>query len=307
MEDTSDKFIDLISTASLDMYPQNTPGCFTNALLHPLEFPENTHVALEEIAFTNCFYNVEGNRNTLTLWDRSYANPPHSRYNPTDEILYGHFFDVQLKEGYYSSVQKLCDMVNQILRESESKQFKGKNVFRYDESDMKIHYDLKGLEVALFIRGPVLNLFGIEIAEAKVNQYVVIGIEKHGNTFEWKKKDGTFETRRYISGGDWNGTEMLGKMAHVAPLSTFSTMAIYTDVITSQVTGNVYSDILRFVPIKAQGVLAETIYECRTPYYLKLRKRYIRSITIHIKNLQNEFINFRLGQTRLKLRFKQIP
>ena len=59
MADTWSEYVDLLSTASLDLYPENVGSIFTNKLVVPQQLPDNTYVALEEIGYINTFYNVK--------------------------------------------------------------------------------------------------------------------------------------------------------------------------------------------------------------------------------------------------------
>ena len=92
-------------------------------------------------------------------------------------------------------------------------------------------------------------------------------------------------------------------MAHLAQLRTFNSFAVYTDIIDSQITGSSYSDCLRLVAIKEETVGQEVIESFQKPYFLKLNKRYITSITILVKDIHNQFVDFKEGIFRVKLRF----
>ena len=299
METTSTEYIDLLSTSSLDLYPNNVGSRFTNKLVVPQNLPEEVYVGLTEISYTNSFYNVVQEDNSVTLFDWFYAHAPASEFNPSQDVRYGKMFLAKMEDGFYDSPQKVCDMMNKAIQNCGVSQVRTKKIFSYDSINRKFSYDVSGLWISLWLRGPILHLLGVERKQATNSQYVILGKSKVGSSYNYQSRERFFlnpESR-------WNAvSNSKDRMGHVCQLVQIDTMVIYTDIITSQVTGDCFSDTLRMVPIKGE-ISKRVVQHFERPYYLKVNKRYIPSITIYIKDLFDNFIDFKQGIVRLKLRF----
>ena len=302
------EYVDLISTSSMEKY-KNTNSNFTNDLPIAQDLPEHSLVALQEIHYTSCFYNVEHGRNSITVWDRTYEHLPHSASNSSSRSLWGKYTVTELREGYYETIEDVLDMLNASLK--RMKVFEGKpNVFQYDKGTLRVHYNMRSVEAAVHCRGLLLNILGAEVTPYNMRQSIHIGLNKTGAFYEVDTVVAGVQRkeRRFYIDPDYEWTKpdsKYGYFAHVAQLTTYSSMVVYCDIIVSQVTGEHFSDVLRFLPIKAAKNGTQIIYECQTPHFLKVRKRYINSINIQIRDLQGHYLDFKMGTTRIKLRFKQ--
>ena len=98
MEDTWSEYVDLISSASMDLHPENHGSSFTNELVIPQQLPENTYVSLEEISYVSAFYNIRDSRNNITIYDFLYEYPPNTERNPNAYPTYGAYRNCALKE-----------------------------------------------------------------------------------------------------------------------------------------------------------------------------------------------------------------
>ena len=310
MQDSSnDIFVDLISTASLDEYPDNKGSHFTNKLPIPLSFSENWQVALEEISYTNCFYNVVGKRSKISIYDLEHRWEPGTKYNKDKYVKYGSFVSVQLEDGYYTSEEALIRMINKVISNSGVKALKDTEIFTYDKITLKVHFDMTKIQSSVLIKGPLLNLMGFEVGKQRpMGQYICLGMKKDTPTFEWRKEDGTTETRHfYHPNHTWFSNGVKSSFKYPLTLAPYTSMVVYTDIIASQMCGNVFSDAIRFLPIKdpSLDVPTQIIHECRNPYFLSLNKRYIPTIELIIKDLQNNYIDFLQGEVRVKFRFRR--
>lgn len=319
MEGTWSEYVDLLSSASLDLYPENHGSFFTNKLIVPQQLPQDTYVALEEISYVNTMYNVKHSSNSLTIFDMLAETPPHSEANPNAYPLYGTFKYCALKEGYYSSFQQLCDMLNEAVKKSDCEQVKNRNVFSYDPITMKFSYDVEGLWLSLWLSGDILSILGIEMEKATNRQYVVIGKPKLKPTYEYPKSlipkpvapgEKETETRHFTQPRMmWDSVQKTkDQFEFVAQLTLVNSFVVYIDCIDSQVTGDCFSDALRIVPIKGGDKPGTTVVTHFTkPYFLRCNKRYIPSITIQIQDLNAQPIDFKQGIVRVKLRFTTQP
>ena len=316
MEDTSTaEYIDLVSTACLDQYPQNRSSNFINYLPVAMEYPQGTMVSLQEVSYTNSFYNVTGRKNILTIFDPEFENTAGSTFNPNNTYsTYGRWVNVMLKEGYYPTIEKILEMLNSKLKNAGVDQLtKALDVFSYDKLSLKIHYNLLNVNITLFIKGPLLNILGCELNKYKEGEWVRLGKSKAGPTFEIEKPNPDdpdnpiVETRHYIAPETtWVIDEKpYGTFPQVAQLTNINSMVIYTDIITNQVCANSYVHSLRMIPVTGKDG-DQVIYEVKKAHYLGLQKHYIKAIHIQIRSIDGEEISFLKGLLRVKLRF-QLP
>ena len=319
---TYSEYVDLLSTASLDLHPENRGCLFTNQLPNAQLLPPNTYVGLEGISYINTFYNVKKKYASLTIFDMLKEYPPHSARNSHDYPIYGKFYPIHLKEGIYHTITELCKMLNECLRESLCPYFSEKKepTFTYNPVTMRFSYDLEGFWGSIWFRGDLLNLMGIETKQSNMNEYVIIGKSKNSDTYEYprslltpRKKEvekTEMVTRHFAVAAMWtaDSSEEKGTFEYIAQLKVVNSMVLYTNIIDSQITGDVYSQVLRIVPIKASNPVGASIVTHFTkPYYMKCNRRYISSITIEIKDLAGREIEFLQGIVRVKLRFTTAP
>ena len=338
MTDSWSEYVDLLSTASLDLYPENKGSFFTNKLVAPQQLPDNAYVALEEIGYINTFYNVKNDSSSLTIFDMFHEFPPHSEENDNDYPTYGAFQNCLLREGLYGSMQELCDMLNDVIRDSGVSQVKDKTIFTFDPRTMKFSYNLEGLWLSLWLRGDLLNMMGVEYVPATYSQYVVLGKSKMGEFYEipeseipkpnessspsylsrpilWpqpSRDEGVkLIKRRYRHPQLWwraNSKAAKDTFEFVAQLTLVNSFLVYIDCIDSQITGDSYSDALRTVAIKGNEKPGTSVVtHFNKPYFLRVNKRFIPTITIEIRDLAGNFIDFKQGLVRVKLRFTTQP
>ena len=311
--DTFSEYVDLLSTASANQYPDNTNSSFTNVLPYTMEFPPGTTVALTECSFNNAFNNVHADRTKISIWDKTIIVPPHSKFNPTPNTYYGGFILTELETGLYKNIEDICTMLNSTLARAHPRILRGNRVFTFDRKTMKVRVHLAGADTSLWIKGPLLNLLGCEVKQATEHEYTIIGQEKKGDFYEIPDPENPKKTiKRYYLAPQKTWEAYLpedGFFKHPAQLTTFKSLAIYTSLIESQVTGSEFTDALRFVPIKGltdDNKVGELIvWEPVIPHYLRVKQRYVNAISIRILDLQGYPIEFLMGCVRLKLHFKK--
>ena len=328
MEDSWTEYIDLISDASLSLHPENHASKFTNELPTPQRYLPGTKVGLVEFEFLHSWYNVSIGKdpnamgggvlsqNSITIFDFLVEHKPGSSKNP-DKLysLYGLMYACKIKEGYYETFESLCEMLNKAVRNCGSKQLATKDVFSYDPISMKFSYDLEGLWITLFLRGDIVSYLGCA-ALPNPNSYVTLGMEKSASgTYIYKYRQDPNdpssaeieELRHFINPhvfwplSDKGGPKDI--FPHVGRITLVTTFAIYINVIESQITGDTYSDALRIIAINKKPPGTNSVIRFEEPYFLKLNKFYIPSISIEIRSLTGQLIDFKVGRTRLKLKF----
>ena len=311
------EYIDLISDASTDLYKENHGSKFTNRLVVPQHLPENCYVALRELEFIYAFHNVQVQKNTITVYDWLYKHEPNTERNPNPYPTYGKFVNCSVKEGLYDTFPALCEGFNQSLKDSGLSELKDRNVFSYNKRTMKFSYDVDGAYVSIFLKGDVLNFLGIEKEKAGISDYVVLGRAKDKPTYvievpkDPKKPEGEkIKEIRHLDNpkSTWESTiETKDEFTHIAQIILVTSFVVYVNIIESQVTGDVFSDALRIIPINKQEPGSNAIVKFDTPYYLKVNRRHIPTITVEIRSLEGDLIKFLIGRTRVKLQFTTKP
>ena len=304
------KYVNLISTDTTN-FPDNTNSSFGNSLADALDFPPNTHVALQEISFVPCFYNIEPKNNDLMMFLRQLPARVDPE-NPPPHKLWGQWAQVRLIPGYYPTIDDLLKMINKCIQGMENalKDLKDAKVFSYDPVSMKIKYDFDKLVFSLAIRGALLNLLGAEAEKNITNrrEWAVIGYGKDKLFYEVPvdphKPDGPKEKRYYADSRLSWPASLKDSFAYVAQLRTFNSIYIFTDLTESQVFGSTYADILRTISINKIQKHAEIVYECENLHFLKLKKRFIKTIQVLIRDMHGNPMLFRQGSVRLKLVFR---
>ena len=161
-----------------------------------------------------------------------------------------------------------------------------------------------------------------------MKEYTVIGKSKLGPTYEYPKSlipkpkfaitssqdegEGPETITRHFRNPAvlWESdTEVMkNQFEFVAQLTLVNSMVLYINCIDSQVTGDSFSDSLRIIAIKGNEKPGASIVTHFTkPYFLRVNKRYIPTITIQIKDLAGRPIDFKQGVVRVKLRFTTQP
>ena len=171
---------------------------------------------------------------------------------------------------------------------------------------MKFSIDVEGLWITLWLRGDILHYLGVETTQASWKQYILFGKSKEAETFEYEAL-GNAKELRHFTNPTFTWTVSLPtkiRCKHVAQLTIVNSFVVYVDCISSQVVGNSYSDALRIIAIKGNDKPGmRIITEFDKVYALKVNKRYISSISVQIKDVYGQDIQFLMGNVRIKLRF----
>ena len=95
-----DFYVTLLSNASVDIYPNNSPSNFTNRLGVTLELEPEMEVGLAEVSYVNAFENVSSEpkfqvfdffwTEDKKLWGKLYNFKIEKRYYPSSEVLEGY-------------------------------------------------------------------------------------------------------------------------------------------------------------------------------------------------------------------------
>ena len=303
------EYVDLLSDASRDLYPDNHGSHFTNKFPVPLDIQDGAKVGLAEIQFVNSWYNVSLESNSINVFDFTVEYPPGHEKNPlpATHSLWGEFRECTFKEGYYTSYEDFKNMLNDSLKQSQVEQLKDKDIFTYDPLSGKFAHDVQGLYLTIFLRGPISNFLGAAKDPQNMEDYVLLGKSKKSTTYTYvdPANPSKTEIRHFVLpsfhwGVSQGPTDIF---EYVAQLTLFSSFVVYIDILQSQITGDTYSDALRIVSINKKDPGSSSVIQYDKPYFLRLNKYHIPTITVQIRTLEGKFVDFKVGRTRLKLKF----
>ena len=161
------EFIDVIST--VDTAPDSCAASFTNVLPQAQHFPSDADVyaALVEFEYTHCFHNVQTETLfPIVIFDMKHKWKPEpgvkGARNPNTYPTYGKFHFLPLPSGYYDTAEKICDVVNQTIKNSGIEDLKDRDIFTYNPLTLKVSYDLSDLWITLLLRGEILVFLGMD-------------------------------------------------------------------------------------------------------------------------------------------------
>ena len=303
------EYVDLLSDASMDLYPENHGSHFTNKFPVPLDIQAGAKVGLAEIQFVNSWYNVTLGNNSIAVFDFTVEFLPGHVKNPlpATDSLWGQFTQCSFKEGYYTSFEDFKNMLNESLKQSNVSQLKDKDIFSYDSVTGKFAHDVEGLYLTIFLRGPIANFLGVSKKAQTMKDYVLLGMAKDGPTYTYVDPGNPLkkEKRKFILPDFQWGVSQGPKdvFDYVAQLTLFSSFVVYIDILQSQITGDTYSDALRIVSINRKDPGSSSVIQYDKPYFLRLNKYHIPTITVEIRTLEGKLVDFKVGRTRLKLKF----
>ena len=138
-----------------------------------------------------------------------------------------------------------------------------------------------------------------------LNSYISLGMSKLADSFTWTDGKVTEERKWAFPTFKFNVSEAKKKdvFPHVAQLTLVNSLAVYVDFLATVPIGSQYTDCLRIVPLKKEAFGTHAVIEFEHEYLLKVSKLHIDSIKCEIRTLSGRLCKFKIGRTRLKLRF----
>lgn len=289
-------YVTLLSDASMDYHPQNTPSNFINKLARTIDLPENMEVGLAEMSYIKSFDNVYIQKGSLQVFDFLY------RYK---NGYWGEMFDCDIPEGYYSSASTFADQLNKSISRAvpRIREFH-KKIFEYNGVTRKFSYDLRDPYLTIRIKGDLLRLLGAGRGNFSLDQALYIGAEKKDKYSYWSVKSGEEKLRRFKSTETWKGSALSGEMKFGPQMQEVDSFIVYCSIIEQQIVGDTSSEMLRWLPIKGEDGKRQ-VERFNKTHYVDVRHRHIPSIQISIKNIFDDFIKFQSGVVQIKLHFRK--
>ena len=294
MAESDDFYINLTSTDSLEVFPNNKANSFTNLLVRELMFYDisSYEVGLTEISYISSFYNIDEISN-FSLFDFEFAWP---------KSKYGRIYDAKLTQGYFSKPEDLCASLNEKVEQMGISRLKGIKLFSYDHHTRKFSLNVDKLYITLIFHGQIINILGLGTEHYTKSDFAFIGKEKQGKFY---MKDGVkhFYYRPDI---EWHSDSPHGgEVSFVCQMVIHSSFFVYCDIIREHIFGSNYTNLLRQVPIRGDYQGSRSVQSFQSPFYLPIRSSNIRSINVEIFTVSGDPLDFLEGSVSLVLHFRR--
>lgn len=281
-------YVTLPSNSSMTVHPTNKPQAYTVELAQPIVLEGNWEMALMEMQYPNNWFNVTKKSTwnvTIEYLDRDGERLTEEEYdngvNPLVGILKSKAFRFEFGPGNFSSIEKICRAITEKLcltmffKFYETRNVKTPFSFVYNEVTRRVV-----TRHSKFFQSTVM-----EGAEGSGELARILGFSTDES-----------ETANLILG-------QTGKNeASIMP--NYPAVFVYCDVVEHQIVGDTKAPLLRTVPLvdKNQEVVGQSFVR---PYYIPVKKNYIRSIEIELRNDSGQLIKFQSGKSILVLHFRR--
>ena len=288
-----DFYVNLTSTDSLGIFPENQANNFSNFLVRELAFEDIStyEVGLSEISYVSSFYNLDKKSN-FSLFDFNFEWP---------DKKWGRIYDARLDAGYYPSAKDLCKVLNDKVRNMNIQRFKDYEIFQFDDFTKKFTLNVHEKLICLIFHGDLINILGLSTLHYTDDMFSFIGMPKSGPFYIYKG------VKRFYYRPDitWKSDSPEGGECHyVCQMITISSFYVYADLIRERIYGSNYSQLLRQVPIRGQYG-SRSVQTFQNPFYLPLHSANIRSINIKIFSISGVPLNFLEGNLSIVLHFRR--
>lgn len=279
-------YVTLASNASCNIYPDNTIACFTNKLARPVNLSGAWEVAITEIQYPHSYNTFEQNEASF--------------FAGTIDLK-----EYYVKPGYYSSISELLKVINAKL---ESVKISSEFIkLRYDDVERSVM--ITGSAAHNFIPGEKLAyVLGMErnLTPALVSKNVKTGLQhdamKSKQTLDSFIQSEDPETILVISTKNPD-KEITSKKYYPDIRAGFYTLFVYTDIITHQLVGDSYVQLLRTVEISGKNNDIITRGYTR-PDYIPVCSQHFDSVSISILTDQSRPVKFKYGKCVVRLHFR---
>ena len=277
---SNEYFVDVVSNASMDIFPDNTFSSFINRLPKELNLEGEWLVAVQEIIYPLSFKVTKRKVTWAISYDRYVGRTKYEFiYSENDKIkTIIDNFNKSLRTAYLNENKHLKPdeinppMLSLVIVQEEGKPEKEKVKLKFGklpESNRPIYFYCVD---HTFMRALGFDLysFTLKVIDANKNGYDEITAQHQPE---------------------------LGPKSHL--------VFIYSDIVHEHFVGDTYARVLRVIPLNRgqSDTLHHTTFT--TPYYYPVRANRIEDIGIKICNEEGEFIKFKSGRVFLSLHFKR--
>uniref|UniRef100_A0A158P508 Uncharacterized protein n=1 Tax=Tetranychus urticae TaxID=32264 RepID=A0A158P508_TETUR len=278
---SSEYFVDVVSNASMETYPDNTISKFTNRLATPLHLDGEWSVAVQEVFYPlshkpikrsiNYFISYRGRRPTVSI-----------------------DFDYQENDDVEGMLKKL----NKSIADSH---------LQIGLSGINVQKDFKPPELVLITEGePTKQKKKVVIKAGRIpdvdkgvypifsDHTFIRALGFDNNTFASEMQRAVAESEEEIKAPNQPD---LGPKSHL--------MFIYSDIIHAHLLGDISARVLRVVPLNREPSDKLGHMTFTSPYYYPVRSNKIEDVSIVLCDETGNQIRFKTGRVFLSLHFKK--
>lgn len=276
---SSEYFVDLVSNASMEIYPENTISKFTNRLAAPLNLDGEWSVAVQEVFYPLSHKPVKRSINYFI----SYRGK-----RPVVQID----FDYQENDNLDSMLRKLNKSISsshlQIGLGGHDKQ----NDFKPPELILITEEETKKQKIV--IKAGRIPDVEKGIYPIFTDHTFIRALGFDNNTFASEMKEAVTEDLQEIKA---QNQPDLGPKSHL--------LFIYSDIIHEHFVGDTAARVLRVVPLNREPSDRLGHMTFTSPYYYPVRSNKIEDISIVLCDETGNQIRFKTGRVYLSLHFKK--
>ena len=288
-------YVTLISGASAHQY-ENTSSKFINKLPIPLQLDEDMEFGICELSYVRNMNNIEYMTDGLVVYDFLHKQDITSTSGEIIDSRYGKYYNFDIMKGYYKNQIMLCKSLNDLVW-SKVKRLKYRALFNYNASVRRFQIETAGTHLTIFLKHELAELMGISTKGVKKSEKIPIGQSKSGSSYIYKGK-----TRQTIDSFTWRGRKG-GLRKYQDSLKITDNILIYCDLVSQQLSGDSFSNLLRMSQISGEDNqrVTETFEKI---HYVPASKRHVSTIEIQLKTVNDIFIGLK-DITYVKLHFRK--
>lgn len=286
-------YITLPSNSSEKYYHNNTPTHFITKLAKRFEFDQqhNWEVGLSEIILPQSWYNINAEDSIKVFCGNCIHATP--AFPPNDAVIRSYEKFVRIQPGYYSSVKKLIEHINNMIEKTFSE-----TVDEWEDPangirGIKVHKDYwPKMQYSETKKKVTVTLHGKMLMKLSQNLADILGFEKRDILNNTEEDFLPFRSTAIVNIDA--GRDVL---------------FIYADILEHIPVGDVLVPLLRIVDVENNsGDCNSKVLIRRTfdrPLYVPLRTHNFDTIEIHIKDDYGRDIPFGPGKLIVRLHFRQ--
>jgi hypothetical protein len=140
--DDKEFFVTLNSTKSMEYFPNNKPGCFSNKLPKQVTLSRDWYVGLSQLIYSNSWYNINENNNKLSVDGGD-----------------GQYVLLNISHGFYETIEKLISQMTFLI---ESILGSGSVMFEYNDLNRKLLVTLSNNNHKLIFHAGLHEVVGFQ-------------------------------------------------------------------------------------------------------------------------------------------------
>ena len=322
---TSDFYLTLPSNASTSMYPKNGPSGFKVALPNVYELHgDEWQVGLASLVYPHTWVNMPGStaeelkefQHQGVFYARIFSRRRPAKYKDQTKYPDDLWVALHVAQGHYRTLGDFLKGIRQALRDEFGEELADQDFkFNFDEDTKRVTITIKEWScLALnpwmtnLLHSGNFGMYGItkrRFAEWN-DDFSLLGDD------EYAEVDGKKPTKEMIDAvitdtpsltytvGEPSDKVVSWRASHLA----FQTIYIYSDVVTSQVVGDVRANLLRVIAPKGShgDVISENFVHV---FYNDVRVKSFNTVEILLRGDTGRVIPFSGGVVEVTLHFKK--